>query len=100
MISFDRLCDDRLVCVAVCVVVEGLLTCNLLLLPPPPLTTLLSLKQPPSYVSPPFTRDRDRWGGRILLYVRDDIPCKEIKVNTFPSDIECLLIHHTREDEH
>ena len=42
--------------------------------------------------SPPFRRDRDRWDGGILLYVKDDIPCKEIKVNTFPSDIECLLI--------
>ena len=44
----------------------------------------------------PFRRDRDprgvTRGGGILLYVRDDIACKEIKVNTLPNDIECLLI--------
>ena len=40
----------------------------------------------------PFRMDQDTRGGGILLYVRDDIPRKQIKVNTFPNDIECLLI--------
>ena len=31
-------------------------------------------------------------GGGLLLYVRDDITCKEIKPNHFPDDIECLFI--------
>ena len=31
-------------------------------------------------------------GGGLLLYVRDDIPCKEIKPNHLPSDIECIFI--------
>ena len=40
----------------------------------------------------PFRRDRDQNGGGILLYVREDIPCKEIKFSNFPDDIECLII--------
>ena len=42
--------------------------------------------------SNPFRRDRDVHGGGLLLYVRDDIPCKEIKVHTLPGNIECLFI--------
>ena len=44
----------------------------------------------------PFRRDRctkgATRGGGILLYVKDNIPCKEIKVSTLPTDIECLFI--------
>ena len=42
--------------------------------------------------SKPFRRDRDIHGGGLLLYLRDDIPCKEIKSYTFPNDVECILI--------
>ena len=32
-------------------------------------------------------------GGGLILYVREDIPCKQIKLNfNLPSDIECLFI--------
>ena len=31
-------------------------------------------------------------GGGLLLYVRDDITCKEIKQTILPSDIECLFV--------
>ena len=31
-------------------------------------------------------------GGGLLLYVRDDIPCKEVKSHTLPSNVECMLI--------
>ena len=42
--------------------------------------------------SNPFRRARDVHGGGLLLYVRDDIPCKEIKAHNFPNDMECILI--------
>ncbi len=41
----------------------------------------------------PFRRDRDKCGGGLILYLRNDIPCKQIKLQyTLPSDIECLFI--------
>ena len=40
----------------------------------------------------PFRRDRDIHGGGILIYVRDDIPCKEVKSQGLPEDIECVFI--------
>ena len=40
----------------------------------------------------PFRRDRNKNGGGIMIFIRDDIPTKEIKVNFLPSDIECLFI--------
>ena len=42
--------------------------------------------------SNPFRRDRNMHGGGFLLYARDDIPCKQIKPHTLPSDIETLFI--------
>ena len=42
--------------------------------------------------SKPFRRDRNKMGGGLLLYVRDDITCKEIKQTVLPPDIECLFI--------
>ena len=36
----------------------------------------------------PFRRD----GGGVMIFVRDDIPSKEIKISFLPSDIECLFI--------
>ena len=40
----------------------------------------------------PFRRDRDNHGGGLLFYVRDDIPCKEVKSLILPVDIECIFI--------
>ena len=42
--------------------------------------------------SNPFRRDRNKHGGGFLLDVRNDIPCKEIKLHTLPDDIECIFI--------
>ena len=40
----------------------------------------------------PFRMDRNSRGGGVLLYVRDDIPCKLLKKHTLPSNVECLFI--------
>ena len=40
----------------------------------------------------PFRRDRNKNGGDVMIFVRDDIPSKEIKVNFLPHDVECLFI--------
>ena len=41
----------------------------------------------------PFRKDRDRFGGGLLMYVRDDIPCKQIKLKyNLPPDIESLFV--------
>ena len=41
----------------------------------------------------PFHRDRNKNGGCVMIFVRDDdIPSKEIKVIFLPSDVECLFI--------
>ena len=32
------------------------------------------------------------YGGGLLLYVKNDIPCKNIKLPTLPHDIECIFI--------
>ena len=40
----------------------------------------------------PFHRNRKKNGGGVMIFVRDDIPSKEIKVSFLPSDGECLFI--------
>ena len=42
--------------------------------------------------STPYRMDRNRYGGGILIYVREDIPSKELKRHDFPSDIEGIFI--------
>ena len=42
--------------------------------------------------SPPFRYDRNRFGGGVLIYIRDDIPCKELSKHKFPVDIEGIFI--------
>ena len=42
--------------------------------------------------SNPFRRDRNIHGGGLLLYIRDDIPCKRIKSYALPGDIECFFV--------
>ena len=40
----------------------------------------------------PFRRDRNKFGGGILIYVRKDIPCKLLNNHNFPDDIEGLFV--------
>ena len=40
----------------------------------------------------PFHRDRNKNGGGVMIFVTDDIPSKEIKVNFLPSDVVYLFI--------
>ena len=42
--------------------------------------------------SPPFRYDRNKLGGGVLIYIRDDIPCKELSEHKFPVDIEGIFI--------
>ena len=42
--------------------------------------------------SKPYRLDRNRYGGGILIYVREDIPSKELKTNALPNDIEGIFI--------
>ena len=40
----------------------------------------------------PFRLDRNRYGGGILIYIRADIPCKQVNNHVFPDSIEGLFI--------
>jgi len=42
--------------------------------------------------SEPFRRDRDSHGGGILIYVRNDIPSKELGDHSLPIDIEGIFV--------
>ena len=42
--------------------------------------------------STPFRLDRNRNGGGVIIYVREDIPCKKLLKHNFPDDIEGLFI--------
>ena len=39
----------------------------------------------------PFRKDRNRNGGRILVFIRDNIPCKELQIIFF-NEFEVLFI--------
>ena len=39
-----------------------------------------------------FRRDRNKSRGGILVYVREDIPCKWLNIHRFPDDIEGLFL--------
>ena len=43
----------------------------------------------------PFRYDRDRYGGGILIYVRERTPIKELRSYKPPNDIECSLFDLT-----
>ena len=43
----------------------------------------------------PFRYDRNRYGGGLLVYVRDRAPIKELRSYKPPNDIECSLIELT-----
>ena len=40
----------------------------------------------------PFRRDRNKYKGGILIYAREDIPCKLLDRHIFPDDIERLFV--------
>ena len=40
----------------------------------------------------PFRRDRNLMGGGLLIYVREDIPCKPLDKHSFPEDIEGIFL--------
>ena len=44
-----------------------------------------------SVYSKPFRKDRNRNGERILVFIRDDIPCKELQINFF-NEFEVLFV--------
>ena len=42
--------------------------------------------------SKPYRKDRNANGGGVLIYIRDDIPSKELKHHCFPDDIEGIFV--------
>ena len=42
--------------------------------------------------SAPFRFDRNSEGGGIIIYIRNDIPCKELNNHNLPKDIEGIFI--------
>ena len=44
----------------------------------------------------PYRRDRTANGGGILIYVREDIPSKELTHNKLPDDIEGIFIEFNK----
>ena len=42
--------------------------------------------------SEPYRMDRNRNGGGILIYIREDIPSKKLNRHNFPSDIEGMFL--------
>ena len=42
--------------------------------------------------SKPYRMDRNRDGGGIIIYVREDIPSKQLKKHCFPGDIEGIFV--------
>ena len=42
--------------------------------------------------SMPFRLDRNSFGGGVLIYVREDIPCKQLTKHKLPGDIEGIFI--------
>ena len=41
--------------------------------------------------SAPFRLDRNRFGGGVLIYVSEDIPCKQLTKHILPDDIEGIF---------
>ena len=40
----------------------------------------------------PYRLDRDKHGGGVLIYVREDIPCKLLEKHNFTKNIEGIFI--------
>ena len=42
--------------------------------------------------SSPFRLDRDSNGGGVIIYVREDIPCRELKLHNIPDNFEGIVL--------
>ena len=42
--------------------------------------------------SKPFRLDRNVYGGGLLIYVRSDIPCKQLNKHEFSTNIEWIFV--------
>ena len=42
--------------------------------------------------SPPFRADRNKNGGGVIIYVREDIPCRELKEQPSPRNFEGIFL--------
>ena len=42
--------------------------------------------------SAPFRLDRNKFGGVVLIYVREDIPCKQLTKHILPDNIEGIFV--------
>ena len=42
--------------------------------------------------SQPYRLDRNRYGGGVMIFVREDLPSKQLFKHTFPDEIEALVI--------
>ena len=42
--------------------------------------------------SKPIRLDRNRHGGGLMIFSRDDLPCHELKSHELPSDVECIFL--------
>ena len=42
--------------------------------------------------SKPIRLDRNRHGGGLMIFSRDDLPCQELKSHELPSDVECTFL--------
>ena len=42
--------------------------------------------------APPFRQDRTEYGGGVIIYIRDDIPCKELSHHTPLIDFEGIFL--------
>ena len=40
----------------------------------------------------PFRRDRNRDGGGVMIYIREDIPCDELLKHNSPANIEAIFV--------
>ena len=40
----------------------------------------------------PFRHDRDSRGGGIIIYIREDIICKELKSHNMPKNVEGIFL--------
>ena len=42
--------------------------------------------------SAPFRLDRNKFGGGVLIYVREDIPCNQLTKHILPDNIEGIFV--------
>ena len=40
----------------------------------------------------PFREDRNAHGGGLIIYTREDIPCKRLKPHKLPNNVESIFI--------